>query len=255
MVNDLKLGFLKAKVIHKRIAPRNFFCYKSGYIIFPLIGNFPLPKLFSVDAFNIFSFYNKDHANRKGTSTLAWAQEKLETVGIKKDAISQIVLMTHPRCLNFVFNPVSFYFCLNEKEQPIAIIAEVNNTFGQTHSYILHEQDFSPIVQNKIYKAQKEFFVSPFFEREGNYEFRFAYSPHNIAICINYFKNDILAFETSVAGKIVEFKPSSALPYLFTTFKTVALTILQAFILKFMKKLKFRKPPIQLTNSTTVNIK
>ena len=255
MVNNLAVKFLKAKVVHKRISPYNFFCYKAGYVILPLIGKIQVPKLFSIDSSNIFSFHNKDHANRDGTSTLAWVYEKLETVGIKKDDVSQVVLMTHPRCFNFVFNPVSFYFCLNEKQQPIAIIAEVNNTFGQTHSYIIHENDLSPIVQSKVYKAQKEFFVSPFFEREGYYEFRFAYLPKNIAVFINYFKNDILVFETSVAGKIVEFTPLNSLPYVFTTFKTVALTLFQAFILKFLKKLKFRRPPTQLKNSTTVNIK
>jgi len=255
MVNNLAVKFLKAKVVHKRTSPYNFFCYKAGYIVLPLIGELQTPRFFSVDSFNIFSFHNKDHANRDGTSTLAWVYEKLETVGIEKDGISQIMLMTHPRCLNFVFNPVSFYFCLNEKEQPIAIIAEVNNTFGQTHSYIIHENDLSPIVQNKVYKAQKEFFVSPFFEREGCYEFRFSYLPKNIAVFINYFKSDILAFETSVAGKIVELTPLNSLPYVLTTFKTVVLTILQAFILKFLKKLKFTRPPVQLKNSTTVNIK
>ena len=255
MVKDLAVKFLKAKVVHKRIYPHNFFCYKAGYIILPLIGEIQKSKLLAIDSFSIFSFHNKDHANRDGTSTLAWVHEKLETIGIAKSDISQVMLMTHPRCLNFVFNPVSFYFCLNEKEQPIAIISEVNNTFGQTHSYIIHEDDLSPIIQNKVYKAQKEFFVSPFFEREGYYEFRFSYLPKNIAVFINYLKNNAIAFETSVAGKIVDFTPSNALPYVFTTFKTVALTIFQAFILKFRKKLKFRKPPPQLKNSTTVNIK
>ncbi len=255
MVKDLAVKFLKSKVVHKRISPHNFFCYKAGYIILPLIGEIQKSRLFAIDSFNIFSFHNKDHANRDGTSTLAWVYEKLETIGIAKSDVSQVMLMTHPRCLNFVFNPVSFYFCLNEKQQPTAIIAEVNNTFGQTHSYIIHEDDLSPIVQNKVYVAQKEFFVSPFFQREGRYEFRFSYLPKHIAVFIDYFKNDAIAFETSVAGKIVDFTPSNTLPYVLTAFKTVILITLQAFVLKFLKKLKFRKPPPQLQNSTTVNIK
>lgn len=239
--------FIQAKVFHKRILPHNLFCYKAGYILLPLIGNFQKPKFFSVNKFNAFAFYDKDHAQRDGSSTLEWIYEKLKEVKIEEKAISQVMLMTHPRCFGFVFNPVSFYFCLNESGQPIAVIAEVNNTFSQTHSYVICEESHTSIIANKIYTTQKEFFVSPFFQTDGNYEFRFMYLPHKIAVFINYFRNDKLAFETSVVGNIVEFTPRNALPYVLTTFKTVLLIGVQAFILKFIKKLKFRKPP---TNNT-----
>jgi DUF1365 family protein len=237
--------FLQAKVFHKRIYPHNVFCYKAGYISIPLIGNTYKPWFFSFNKWNIFSFYNKDHAQRNGESALEWACEKLSKIGIESDNISQVVLITHPRCFGFVFNPVSFYFCLNKKGKPFVVIAEVNNTFSQTHSYIIHEHNFTPILSNKIYKAEKEFFVSPFFTMEGNYEFRFIYSQNKISVFINYFKDEKLIFETSLIGKIVQFTAKNALPYVFTTFKTAILIGFQAFKLKFVKKLKFRKPKKQ----------
>jgi DUF1365 family protein len=80
---------MKAKVFHKRIAPHNMFCYKAGYITMPLIGKFPNPKFFSINKFNVFSFYHKDHAQRNGSSTLTWVYAKLLAIGIKKTEISQ----------------------------------------------------------------------------------------------------------------------------------------------------------------------
>ena len=245
--------FFQAKVFHKRITPENVFCYTAGYILLPLLGKLKNPWFFSIDRFNIFSFHNKDHATRKPTPILPWVWEKLAQGKIQENSISQIVLLTHPRCFGFVFNPVSFYFCLNENQHPLAIIAEVNNTFGQTHSYIIHEENLAEIIPNKIYKAQKEFFVSPFFEREGHYQFRFNYTPTKIAVFVDYFKDSKLAFETSLTGSAKEFTFQNAIFYSLTTFKTVILIGFQAIILKFIKKLKFRFPPTKLQNSTTLN--
>ncbi len=245
--------FLQAKVFHKRHKPHNVFCYKAGYILLPLIGQFKTPKFFSIDNPNLFSFYNKDHGKRNGEQTLDWIYKKISEIGIKKDEVSQITLLTHPRCFGFVFNPVSFYFCLNFEGEPIAIIAEVNNTFSQTHSYTIYEQDLTPIVQHKVYHAKKEFFVSPFFQVEGRYEFRFFYSKEKIAVFINYFSEEMLAFETSVISSVVEFTSRNALPYIFTTFKTILLIVFQAFILKFLKKLTFRIPSRQSATKTNVN--
>ena len=45
--------------------------------------------------------------------------------------------MTLPRVLGFVFNPVSFWLCYNNEQKLIAVINEVNNTFGETHTYVV----------------------------------------------------------------------------------------------------------------------
>jgi DUF1365 family protein len=239
---------MQAKVFHKRTTPQNIFCYKAGYILIPLLGKFKNPKFFAINKFDVFSFYNKDHGKRNNTRAIDWALQMLEYAGIQENTVAEIALLTHPRCLGFVFNPVSFYFCLSSENNLLAVIAEVNNTFGQTHSYIIHEANYTPIVPSKKYTTPKEFFVSPFFQIEGHYEFRFSYTQDKIAVFIDYFTNNLLAFETSLIGNVVEFTPRNALPYVFTTFKTVFLIGIQALILKFIKKLKFRKPPTQTPN-------
>ncbi|NTV84464.1 MAG: DUF1365 domain-containing protein [Bacteroidales bacterium] len=54
-----------------------------------------------------------------------------------KDKISRIELITSGRYFNYVFNPVSFYYCYKNDNSIAAIAAEVNNTFGEKHLYIL----------------------------------------------------------------------------------------------------------------------
>ena len=246
---------LKAKVMHKRVFPKeNFFSYNSTYIILPLFNKEAvLNKIFSINKLNLFSFYDKDHGTRKQNSnTLIWALEILKKTGLNQNDIQEITLLTHPRCLGFVFNPVSFYFCLNKTNNVISIIAEVNNTFGQTHSYVIFEEDFRPISNNKFYRATKEFFVSPFLSIEGDYEFLFNYSNTNISIIINYYKEGKLMLTTSLVGKRQNLCAKNLTTSIFTTFKTVLLINFQAAKL-LMKRLAFKTPPKQLSNKITFN--
>ena len=82
------------------------------------------------------------------------------------------MLQTFPRVLGFVFNPVSFWYCHDRDGRLIAILAEVNNTFGGTHSYLLHRGG-AALVDGAELRADKRFHVSPFNEVEGGYRFRF----------------------------------------------------------------------------------
>ncbi len=241
--------------MHARILPvKNVFSYGSTYIAFPLFKVNLIKKfILSVNSFNLFSFYDKDHGERtKNSSTKEWALSLIKEAGFVKEEISEIILLTHLRCMGFVFNPVSFYFCFNKSNEIITIIAEVNNTFSQTHSYVIYEEDKSPIIQNKIYKAEKEFFVSPFLTREGNYEFRFNYGEEKIKIFINYFKENKLVLFTSLIGSRSDLNSYSLIFSIGTTFKTVALIVYQALKL-ITKKIKFRRPPSKLKNQTTFN--
>lgn len=55
----------------------------------------------------------------------------------------------------------------------MAILAEVNNTFGERHNYLLAHQDGRPIGDGEVIERQKVFHVSPFMAVSGYYRFRF----------------------------------------------------------------------------------
>ena len=77
-------SLFRAKIFHKRFLPRiNKFTYSGFYIKFSL-GNLQELEslLFSVNKFNLFSFYEKDHGYRDGSSLEVWANVTLRKAGI-----------------------------------------------------------------------------------------------------------------------------------------------------------------------------
>ena len=47
------------------------------------------------------------------------------------------MLLTNLRLLGYVFNPVSYFYCYGADGELAAIVAEVGNTFGERHPYLL----------------------------------------------------------------------------------------------------------------------
>ena len=90
--------------------------------------------IFSLNKFNIFSFYNKDHGERDGKSLKNWVMENLKKFKIKKK-INKIKLLCYPRIFGYVFNPLSIFYCY-ENNLLKAIFYEVKNTFNEQHTYI-----------------------------------------------------------------------------------------------------------------------
>jgi DUF1365 family protein len=160
------------QVMHRRLRPiANAFVYPMFYVQLPLRDlESANCGVFSVNKPNLLSFRNADHGPRDGTLLLPWIGKLLRAQGLPDDG--EIVLQTCPRVFGYVFNPVSFWFCYDRSRSLIAVLAEVNNTFGGTHSYLLHN-DGRPLPERQEIRADKRFHVSPFCTVTGHYDFRF----------------------------------------------------------------------------------
>lgn len=245
-----------AKVMHKRLTPRvNQFVYEVFYICFDIskINNLS-KKIFSLNKFNLFSFYEKDYGPKDGSSIENWAWNILKNHQIDKN-INKIFLFTHPRVLGYVFNPASFLFCLDQQEKLQAVIVQVSNTFGENHSYLIFNKDGSSIDNNQWFEADKEFHVSPFFERKGFYKFRFIFEQNKIAIWIDYFTNEKTLLTSVILKKQVDFDDSNLiLAFIkipFMTLKVIILIHLQALKIVF-KKIKYISKPEQKNSKITL---
>ena len=69
---------------------------------------------------------------------------------------------------SYVFNPLSTHWCYRADGSLACIVAEVHNTYGQRHAYVLRPDEAGRA------QADKEFYVSPFFEVDGRYLMRFS---------------------------------------------------------------------------------
>lgn len=86
----------------------------------------------------------------------------LASHGIDLDG-GPVLMLTGARVLGHVFNPLTVHWCRYRDGSPAAVIAEVHNTYGGVHRYLLR-----PDAQGRA-DATKEFYVSPFFEVDGTY--------------------------------------------------------------------------------------
>jgi len=197
---DMRPRLFLGHVMHRRLRPVvNAFVYPVFYVQLPLRRLQEAEcALFSVDRRNVLSFYTKDHGPRDGSPLLPWIEGVLAESGLPADG--EIVLQTFPRVLGYVFNPVSFWYCHDRAGRLVAVLAEVNNTFGGTHSYLLHRHG-KPLTDGELFRAEKVFHVSPFNQVEGGYRFRFMLERSIQQVRIDYDDAQGGLLLTSISGR------------------------------------------------------
>ena len=188
--------------MHRRLRPA---AHRFAYGVFFLRLNLAAleaaeNRLFSVNRFNLASFHFADHGARDGTHPLAWIGAVLAREGLAADG--EVWLHCFPRILGYVFNPVSFWFCHSRDGTLRAVLAEVNNTFGERHCYLLAHPDGRAIEEGEALGASKAFHVSPFFPVSGSYAFRFATAAGGARVSrIDYHDEDGPLLLTSISGR------------------------------------------------------
>ncbi len=244
-------SILIADVMHKRLLPRvNGFTYKVYYLCFALSQMQKLSKASAMLALNrpgLFSFYEKDHGSRDGSSLEGWIRDILRKWGITK-ADGDIVLIALPRLFGYVFNPVSFWFCLDKERQVRAVLCEVNNTFGERHDYLCFHDDHRPIASDDWIEGRKVFHVSPLLKVQGEYRYRFHLSEAQIGVWIDYYDSDGKKLLTSLTGKQAPLTTKALLGCFFRypliTFKVITLIHYQALKM-LMKGIRYvPRPPL-----------
>lgn len=177
---------ISARSFHgRRGAIRNRFTYSLDYLLLDMASP-ATPAFLSRNRFNLFSVQDRHHGGPRGAGQgEPWVRAVFQTHGFADLTGYSIRLLTQPSFLGYNFNPVSFWL-LQQGTALHAVIAEVNNTFGQRHSYFCARQDFGAIAASDQISAQKIFHVSPFQAVSGGYVFNFDLTPHAIAIRIDF---------------------------------------------------------------------
>lgn len=162
-------------VMHARMKP---VAHRFTYRVFSLLIDVDrlaeagrLSPVFSVSRFNLLSFSPKDHGPRDGSSLRAHIDGLLAGCGVDI-AGGRVLLLCYPRILGFVFNPLSIYYCYDAKDRLAALVYEVRNTFGQSHSYVAPLAPGEAAASGVRQERDKLFFVSPFLDMSMRYRFR-----------------------------------------------------------------------------------
>ena len=169
-------------VTHTRFKPiRHDLRYKTFSLLLDLDEVEKLDKklsIFSHNKFNLFSFYDKDHGDRDGSSLKTWVLSNLKKFNIHQN-INTIKILCYPRIFGYVFNPLSIFYCYDNTNLK-AIFYEVKNTFNEQHTYIFKVNNNEKIDQ----KCKKKFYVSPFMDMETYYNFKLLEPDEKLSVYI-----------------------------------------------------------------------
>lgn len=162
-------------VTHRRLRPRD---HRLNYRVFWLLLDLAeiddldrRLRLFSRNRFNLLSFHDRDHGDGSGAALRPQIEAWLERAGVALEG-GPIRLLTMPRVLGYVFNPISLYYCHRADGRLAAVIYEVTSTFGVRHAYVIPvpvEDQAAGLIRQG---AAKALYVSPFMGMEMDYEFR-----------------------------------------------------------------------------------
>ena len=174
-------------VTHTRTRPRR---HRLAYRVYTILIDLDeLPalhrrlRLFSAGRFNLISFNERDHGDGSATPLRAQIEKQLAAAGIA--AGGAIRVLCYPRVLGMVFNPLSTFFCHRPNGELAAILYEVNNTFGQRHSYLIPTDGVAKPIRQK---CAKMFHVSPFMDMAMTYNF--VVHPPSDAVSITVLAGD-----------------------------------------------------------------
>jgi DUF1365 family protein len=159
------------RVEHRRLTP---VAHALGYDVFALLADIDALaemaanlRFFSLNRFNLFSLYERDHGARDGRALGLYIRDLLKDRPEARD-VARIFLLAYPRVLGFVFNPISTYYAYDAAGRLKIMIYEVTNTFGDRTTYVIPvEKDAQSIDQSCF----KQMWVSPFNKVEGEYGF------------------------------------------------------------------------------------
>ena len=241
-------------VIHKRFKPKkHFFKYNVFSLFLDLDEINELDQkilFFSYNKFNILSFFDKDHGYRDGSSIKDWLIHVLQKKNISTINI-KIKILCYPRIFGYVFNPLSIFFIYDADSNPIAILYEVKNTFGEQHTYV-----FKIDIKNKqiLNNCKKKFYVSPFMDLESKYFFKVLIPNERLSVIIDQRDKEGKLLFASQDGERVKLSSKnllkSYLKHPLMTLKIISAIHYEALKL-WMKGIKLVRKNLKIKNNTS----
>jgi hypothetical protein len=244
-------------VMHQRTRPvKNGFKYGVYFLYADLDELDQLDRElrhFSHNRRGLVSLWDEDHGPRDGSPLRPWIDELLAEVGIDLTG-GRVFLLAFPRVLGFRFWPASFWYCFSADGTPMAVLAEVQNTFRDHHNYLLHNHG-QPFDWKSRPGATKALYVSPFIQIEdARYEFHFTEPGDTLAASIyDYVEGPLLLTaaislhateltDRALLGRVARLGPMSLRALILIHYQAVRLW------LKRVPFFKHTPPPTQETS-------
>lgn len=232
------------KVTHLRLRPKvHALAYRVFQIFLDLDEARSLSQGLRLFGFNrpaLLSFHEGDHGDGSELSLKAQITARVAAAGLA--AGGPVRVLTMPRVLGFVFNPITLYFVHDAGGALTAVVHEVNNTIGGRIFYVLPAKGGGLITQH----TGKQMYVSPFMDMDYGYDFQLAEPAETFALAIHMKRGSELWLTAGFDGERREFSDRALflawLSHPLLTLKVVAAIHFEALRL-WLKGIKYRSPP------------
>ncbi|MEV7709807.1 DUF1365 domain-containing protein [Streptomyces sp. NPDC088270] len=177
-------------ITHVRRAPQRYALRHRTYLWLVDIDHPPvLPRPLRPLA----RFRARDHFTGRAPSIRAALDGFLSEHGI--DLLGgRVLMLAHARVLGHVFNPLTLYWCHGPDGAPRCVVAEVHNTYGERHAYLLHTDAAGTAA------VAKDFYVSPFHPVDGHYEMRLPPPDERLRLSVRLQRPGSPPFTAAVHG-------------------------------------------------------
>lgn len=202
----MKSRIYHCQVMHARLKPSSHHFVYPAYVY--AIDLDELPDIdrtvpgFGYNRLRPVSIHDRDYLNDENGSIAAKLNRFLDQKSLSHD-IHRIELVTSARYFNYVFNPVSFYYCYRQDGSLRCTVAEVNNTFREKHLYILDRPNNDRRESYSRFTVDKEFHVSPFNDMQGQYDFKFSELGDAMDIRLDILREGKATFKSRIWGNAV----------------------------------------------------
>lgn len=187
-------GIVRTRIRHVRTTPiQHRFGYRS-YSWLVDVDDLPtLPGLLRPFA----RFLARDHLGDPRASIRENLDNYLAEAGVDLGG-GRILMLANARVLGYVFNPLSVFWCYHSSGPLECVIAEVHNTYGQRHCYLVRP--------DKAGNAQvaKRFYVSPFNPVAGSYRLHVPEPTDRLRVTISLTRSgDTPMFTATMSGQVL----------------------------------------------------
>lgn len=197
----MSAAIYRTRIRHVRKAPlRNAFTYRSYSWLVDLDDLPRLPRLLQPLA----SFQSRDHLGSASLSIRENVDRYLRLHGIDLGG-GRVSMLSNARVLGYVFNPLSLFWCHDDGGMLRCVLAEVHNTYGERHVYLLETDEAGRG------RTAKAFYVSPFNDVDGEYSMRVPEPAERLAIAVVLEREGKPPFVATMTGSRHDAAPATVL--------------------------------------------
>lgn len=195
----------ECEVMHRRLLPKvHQFTYRIFMFSLDLDELDTLSRKvpgFSRNRWDLYAFHDTDHLAPDRRPVKEKVVDYVQTQGIVLPPDVRVQLVTLPRVLGYIFNPVSFFFFRDSQDAPLCAVVEVGNTFREMKLFFLGAMSDG---QTFRLNTAKDFYVSPFSSLDTHFDFQLRLPDDRLQININDEHEGKLTLVSTLRGRRTE---------------------------------------------------